>query len=124
MVVESSFGDVADRVSILRIKERRIADAARVANVRTELAALHDAWASERLPPLEDLAGWSRLCAVNEALWDVEDRLREHERRGDFGAAFVELARSVYRLNDERAALKRAINLALGSRLVEEKSYG
>ena len=64
-----------------------------------------------------------RLRRVNEALWAIEDDIRECERRGDFGATFVALARAVYKTNDERAELKRAINLALGSRLLEEKSY-
>ena len=64
-----------------------------------------------------------RLAGVNARLWDVEDRLREKEAASDFGPEFVELARSVYRCNDERAAIKREITLALGSSLVEEKSY-
>ena len=65
----------------------------------------------------------AELKRVNAKLWDVEDAIRECEARGDFGENFIELARAVYRLNDERARLKKAINLASGSRLVEEKSY-
>ena len=65
----------------------------------------------------------ARLKQINQDLWDIEDRIRDHERAGDFGPGFVELARSVYRRNDERGALKREINLALGSALIEEKSY-
>ncbi len=71
----------------------------------------------------EGLADYDGLAEVNEKLWVVEDELREHERRGDFGPGFVRLARSVYHLNDGRASRKRAINVALGSELVEEKSY-
>ena len=123
MRVEVALGDVVDRVTILRIKALRLRDEARIANVRAELAALEQAWGAEALPAMETLPQWARLVVVNEGLWDVEDALREHEGRGDFGRAFVELARSVYQLNDERAALKRQINLELGSRLIEEKSW-
>jgi hypothetical protein len=123
MRVESSLGDVVDRVTILRLKEARIADPARVAHVRDEIAALEVAWTADGHPPMASLTEWKRLCEVNAALWDVEDRLREHERDQEFGPEFVALARSVYLLNDERAALKRAVNVTLGSRLVEEKSY-
>jgi hypothetical protein len=123
MKVECALGDVVDRVTILRIKERRIADAAKVANVRHELAALLSAWNAEGLPDMPSLRAWTRLSEVNEALWVVEDDLREHEARGDFGPRFVELARSVYKLNDERARLKKDINGELGSAIVEEKSY-
>ena len=74
-------------------------------------------------PAAAALACWSALREVNEQLWDVEDELRDHERRQDFGDAFVRLARSVYHLNDRRAAHKRQVNLGLGSTVVEEKSY-
>lgn len=123
MKVEQSLGDVVDRVTILRLKEARIGDPAKVANVRRELDALAADWVREGLPPMESLADWAALYEVNAALWEVEDDIRDCERRAEFGPRFVELARSVYRLNDRRAALKRAINTALGSALVEEKSY-
>lgn len=123
MKVEMPLGDVVDRVTILRLKEARIDDAAKVVNVRAELQALRDAWAAEGLPPLDELPEWPELCDVNGRLWDVEDAIRDHERRGDFGTSFVALARDVYVTNDRRAELKRAINLRLGSTLVEEKSY-
>jgi hypothetical protein len=123
MKVEMSLGDVVDRVTILLIKSERFDDPAKLANVHNELEALRSAWTAEGQPPMEGLADWAGLRTVNEKLWDVEDLLREHERRADFGADFVALARSVYHLNDRRAARKRAINTALGSRLIEEKSY-
>ncbi len=123
MKVEMPLGDVVDRVTILLIKEARIADPQKVANVKRELAALREAWAEEGHTPMDQLADWAGLCAVNAQLWDVEDDLRDLERRQSFGPEFVALARSVYRLNDGRADRKRAINIALGSRLVEEKSY-
>lgn len=121
--IPASPGEVADKISILRLKVERIADPGRVANVVIELDALRAAWVAAGLPELETLPEWPELVAVNTALWEVEDALREHEGRQDFGQAFVTLARSVYRHNDHRAAIKKRINLALGSRIVEEKSW-
>ncbi len=123
MKVELPIGDVADRASILQIKAARIPRPEAQRHIAEELAELRRAWDAEGLPPLASLPQWAELCAVNLALWEVEDALREREARGDFGAAFVADARSVYRLNDRRAAVKRAISEALGSRWVEEKSY-
>ena len=124
MKVDVPLGDVVDRATILRLKRSYLRDPSQRRNVENELAALEAAWASEAPLPMEELHHWKRLFEVNQALWDVEDALREHERRSDFGSEFVRLARAVYALNDQRAALKKAINLSLGSSLVEEKSYG
>ncbi|GIX15736.1 MAG: hypothetical protein KatS3mg118_3695 [Paracoccaceae bacterium] len=123
ILVPVSPGELIDKITILRIKARRITDARKLANVRTELALLEGVLS--RCVPLEAPlpALVDELQAVNEALWQIEDDIRDCERRGDFGPRFVALARSVYRENDRRAALKRAINTALGSRIVEEKSY-
>ena len=123
VAVEIAPGELIDKITILRIKTERIVDPAKLAHVRDELAYL--AAARDRsIPPSDRLdALTAELKVVNEAIWDVEDALRESECRGDFGPRFVELARSVYRNNDRRAALKRAINDRLGSRLIEEKSY-
>jgi hypothetical protein len=127
ILVPISPGELLDKIAILRIKTRRIADVDKLANVRRELALLEATWgeagegAGERAAELaRELSG---LEAVNLALWDVEDRIREHEARGQFDGAFIELARAVYLRNDERAAIKRRINLLLGSAIVEEKSY-
>lgn len=118
-----AWGELIDKITILEIKTERIADPAKLANVRTEL----DTLAASRDASLEASDTLDRLTAalkqVNEALWQIEDDIRDCERDGDFGARFVELARSVYKTNDQRAALKRQINELLGSRLVEEKSY-
>jgi len=117
-----SAGELVDKITILRVKAGRIGDAAKLANVRRELALL-EALAARELPGgLEALA--TELQSVNAVLWEVEDGKRDCERRGDFGQGFVELARRVYRENDRRAAIKRAINEAVGSEIVEEKSYG
>lgn len=123
MKVELPLGDVVDRVSIDRIKEQRLTDARALAHVREELATLGAAWEAEGHPPMHSLDAWEPLVEVNGKLWEVEDALRDCERQGRFDDHFVQLARSVYHLNDRRAALKRQINEALGSRLVEEKSY-
>jgi len=116
-------GELIDKITILEIKAERIADPDKIANVRVELDIL--ATARDRAIPASAELG--RLTAdlkrVNEALWVIEDDIRECERAEDFGTRFIELARSVYKTNDRRAALKREINLLLGSRLVEEKSY-
>lgn len=123
MLVPAPLGDVVDRITICRLKTERISDPARLAHARRELTALTEAWRAEGHPEVESLQAWAPLLAVNAALWEVEDLLRDCERQGDFGPRFVELARSVYRLNDQRAVHKRAINDALGSDLVEVKSY-
>lgn len=123
MKVELPLGDVVDKITILAIKSERISDESKLANVRTELATLREAWSAAGHPELESLDDWAGLRKVNGELWDVEDDLRDCERQGDFSDRFVQLARSVYHLNDKRAALKRSINVALGSRLIEEKSY-
>lgn len=122
-LVPVSWGEVIDKLTILEIKEARIASAGALANVRRELAALREVVAGRLAtePGLAVLA--DRLRAVNGALWDIEDSIREHEARGDFGAGFIRLARAVYQRNDERAAIKREVNTVAGSALVEEKSY-
>jgi hypothetical protein len=116
-------GELIDKITILEIKVERVTDAAKTANVRTELALLRER-RDAVLPPdqkLDELA--RRLKAVNERIWDLEDAIRDCERRGDFGTAFVTAARAIYRTNDERASVKREINVVTGSNLIEEKSY-
>lgn len=123
ILVPVSPGELIDKITILEIKAARIADPAKRANVVRELALLAAA-RDAHVTVDAAVAGWTdQLRAVNAALWQVEDDLRAAEARGDFGAAFVAMARSVYQTNDRRAALKRAINDHLGSALVEEKSY-
>ena len=120
--VPTSWGELIDKITILEIKvERLTAEQAR-ANAARELGLLRQI-AGPVLAGAETAALAARLKALNETLWEIEDRIRDHERSGDFGAGFVELARSVYRRNDERGAVKRELNLALGSGLIEEKSY-
>lgn len=121
--VQTSPGEFLDKLTILEIKSERIADPAKLANVRRELELLRSTWAASPLAGRDVAAPVAELKRVNEALWEVEDRLRVKEAGGAFDAEFVELARSVYRHNDRRAAIKRDLNVALGSELLEEKSY-
>ncbi len=117
-----SWGELIDKITILEIKARRLTAPAALANVQRELAALRAVEA--QLTPDPELASLkAELTRVNTALWEIEDDIREKEAASDFGPAFVELARAVYRTNDLRAALKRDINRVTGSELVEEKSY-
>ena len=121
--VPVSFGELLDKISILQIKSERISDAAKLANVQREMQALQHTWQAHPASA-RDIAGLlDELKAVNERLWDIEDAVRLKERDQAFDAGFVALARSVYQDNDERARIKKAINLALGSGYVEEKSY-
>ena len=122
ILVPISVGELIDKIVILEIKSERISNTNQLANVANELGALRAVRLGDvdraRLDALS-----AELKRVNARLWDVEDAIRECDARGDFGDDFVELARAVYRLNDERAQLKKAINVLSGSRLVEEKSY-
>ena len=124
LLVPVSPGELIDKITILEIKSARMTDAAKLHNVRTELALLHETWNASDFSRKGDIAAeWAGLRDVNAQLWDIEDAIRDQERAGRFDARFIELARAVYVTNDERAALKRRINTKLGSALVEEKSY-
>jgi hypothetical protein len=121
--VEIAPGELIDKITILEIKSERIRELEKLSNVRTELATLV-ACRDLAIEPSEELTDLTtELKQVNESLWQIEDEIRDCERRQDFGTRFIELARSVYRSNDRRSTLKRQINELLGSRLMEEKSY-
>jgi hypothetical protein len=123
ILIEVGAGELMDRATILAIKNERIADPAKLANVRRELLALEPARASllGAFPMLGALE--AELKAINETLWDIEDAIRRCEAQADFGPRFIELARAVYRNNDRRAEVKKKINVLSGARIVEEKSY-
>jgi hypothetical protein len=123
VLVPVSPGELLDKITILRIKAARMTDPAKVANVRLELELLERTWKESGCADHDVAADERALQAVNEKLWEIEDDIREKERAKAFDAKFVELARAVYFSNDERAAIKRRVNVALGSRIVEEKSY-
>ena len=122
--VPVSFGGLFDKITILRIKSELIHDPEKLRNINTELAALSSA-AKECVPDAPDVSDLvETLYTINRRLWDIEDGKRNAERRKAFDADFIELARQVYIQNDRRADIKRQINLALGSEIIEEKSYG
>jgi hypothetical protein len=123
ILVPISPGELLDKITILRIKSARMTDTVKVANVRLELEVLEKTWRDSGAAIPEVAADEAALQRVNEALWDIEDKIRDKELAQQFDAEFIELARAVYVTNDERAAVKKRINVALGSRIVEEKSY-
>ncbi|MGK6323821.1 DUF6165 family protein [Sphingomonas sp. DT-51] len=120
--VPVSWGELLDKITILEIKSERIARDEARANVAREhamLSGIGDGVIARQ--PIAELFG--QLKSINQELWEIEDAIRREEAAASFGSDFIRLARSVYRKNDERARLKRAINLALESDLIEEKSY-
>ena len=121
--VPVSPGELLDKITILRIKSRRMNDPQKLRNVRLELDALQTTWSSSAFAAATIDADVQALMEVNERLWAIEDDIRDKEHAQAFDAEFIRLARAVYVENDERAAIKRRINLALGSAIVEEKSY-
>src|SRR5580704_9841017 len=123
ILVPVSPGELLDKITILRIKVARIVDGGKVANVRLELDLLEQTWRDAGCAAFDVARDERALQEVNERLWDVEDLLREKEAKQTFDREFIDLARAVYVSNDERAAIKKRINVQLGSRLVEEKSY-
>lgn len=123
ILVPVSFGELLDKIAILEIKSERMSDPAKLANVRNELNALNATWAAHPASEVDIADLRAQLKAVNERLWVIEDDIRLKEKAQAFDAGFVHLARSVYFENDDRARIKREINLALGSAYVEEKSY-
>jgi hypothetical protein len=123
ILVPVSPGEVLDKITILEIKSERMTDPAKVANVRTELALLQETWSKavqedDVVRRLHDA-----LKEINEMLWEIEDDIRDKERVKEFDQRFIELARSVYFTNDRRSAVKKELNLHLGSQIIEEKSY-
>ena len=118
-----SVGEIMDKITILEIKSERIVDSEKVANVITELNTLRPLVSHDALNTGSIKALIAELKDINEALWDIEDDIREREYAKDFGEAFIALARAVYVTNDKRAEVKKQINLATGSTLIEEKSY-
>jgi len=123
ILIPISPGELLDKISILRIKAERISDTIKVANVRIELNLLEQTWKNSGAAIPAIASDEAALQKVNEALWDIEDQIRDQENAGQFGTRFIELARAVYIINDQRATIKKNINNALGSRIIEEKSY-
>lgn len=123
ITVEVGAGELLDKITILKIKDQRIADPEKLENIRHELDVLRRTWAAAGIETPEIQSLERELLEVNTKLWDIEDEIRECEARQDFGERFVGLARSVYYTNDERARIKKAVNTLCNSAIVEEKSY-
>jgi hypothetical protein len=122
-VVEISWGEFFDRLTILQIKLEKLQDPDRLTSVQTMLNSLAESGRELESFPVDIQHSARALKEVNSKLWDIEEGKRQCERKKDFGSEFVALARSVYIENDKRAQLKREIDLKLGSRLIEVKSY-
>lgn len=120
---EISFGEFLDKLTILDIKCERIQDAHKLKNVNHERDVLNRIWKENEKSSVDISAEYDELKKINEKLWEIEDDIRYKERNKEFDQEFIELARAVYVTNDERARIKKEINLKLGSDLVEEKSY-
>ena len=118
-----SVGEFLDKLTILEIKSDRIKDSQKLDNIAHELLQLQSSWQCSDYAEAKLEPEYSELKAVNERLWVIEDDIRELERTRRFDTDFIAPARAVYINNDERATLKKALNLKLGSDLVEEKSY-
>lgn len=120
MKIEVANGEVVDKLTIIEIKIQNIKDERKLSNIKKEFDVLDEAVRSilSKAHPL-----YKELLEINKKLWDIEDRIRECERRKDFGQEFTELARSVYFTNDQRSEVKRKINDLTSSALTEEKSY-
>ncbi len=121
VLVPVSIGELVDKITILRIKNRMIKDSVKLANINAELNALLSVCKKSNIDADSSLA--KELEAINLKLWKIEDDIRDQERSKSFDAKFIELARAVYVTNDERFVVKSKINNAFGSQLKEEKSY-
>lgn len=123
ILIPISPGELLDKITILEIKSERIESAEKKANVNNELSMLTKVWTDAVTEDSEITSMRSELKNINEALWDIEDDIRDEERAKRFSEKFIELARSVYVTNDQRADVKKRINVYLKSDIVEEKSY-
>ena len=121
MKIEVSLGELVDKLTILSIKLDKIRDGKKLANIRREFDLLQGEMRAAGIS--EDFPEYQRLLSINLRLWDIEDRIRALEAAKTFDDDFISLARSVYLENDQRAAVKREINLKFGSDLIEEKQY-
>ena len=121
--IELSVGELLDKISILQIKAERIVDPSKLENINKELDVLMSLWKDSAYSNNNLESETNEQKAINEELWDIEDKIRDKERNQVFDKGFIELARAVYITNDKRADIKRIINSKTGSELIEEKSY-
>ena len=118
-----SYGEFLDKLTILEIKNERITDKSKLDNIQKELNLVKQLWQDSPASNIDITSELAALKAVNEKLWKIEDDIRDKERQQSFDQGFIDLARSVYFENDDRANIKKEINIKLGSDIVEEKSY-
>lgn len=118
-----SVGELIDKITILKIKQGKITDMEKLANINHELSELEKTWEASKDPSIDITDLLEKLKNVNTKLWEIEDKIRAKESSSEFDQEFIELARSVYQQNDLRAALKKEVNIRTGSALTEEKSY-
>ena len=124
ILAEISVGELFDKITILNIKYKKIDDQQKLKNISNELMTLNEQASKLNIPDKKSLDELVlTLQSINEELWDIENHKRECEANKDFGEKFIELARNVYKFNDERAKIKLAINTSLGSNIKEVKSY-
>lgn len=123
ILVPVSPGEVLDKITILEIKSERIQEEDKLVNVRRELELLQETWQRSVAEDKVVRQLHTELKEINGALWDIEDAIRDEERKQRFDERFIELARNVYFTNDRRSRVKKELNLHLGSQIVEEKSY-
>ena len=123
ILIPISPGDLLDKITILEIKFERIESAEKKSNVKEELKLLIKAWGDSEIGDTDLTTMRRQLKSINKVLWEIEDKIRKEEHNKNFGDRFIELARSVYMKNDERAKIKKRINTHLNSEIVEEKSY-
>ena len=121
--VKISPGELIDKITILKLKKRFIKNEIQLKNINIELTLLEPILVKHKLDNSKIIALFDKLYEINLKLWKIEDDIRDHERDSNFGSSFIELARSVYFTNDERAEVKKQINIVAGSNIVEEKSY-
>ena len=123
ILAEISAGELIDKITILEIKKEKITNKDKLIEIEKELLSLNDTM-KKFIPDNSQISKFkNNLKDINLKLWDIEDGKRSAEKNNDFGEKFVELARKVYKFNDERAKIKLAINNALGSNIKEVKSY-
>ena len=123
ILAEISAGELVDKITILEIKKNKISDENKLKEIDKELNSLNNTMDKFILEKSKILTFKDQLKEINLKLWDIEDGKRKAEKNNDFGKIFIELARNVYKFNDERAKIKLKINETLGSNIKEVKSH-
>ena len=123
ITIPVSSGELVDKISILKIKRRKIVGKSKLQNINKELSLLNKIYKNNFQKNKKILLYEKKLIKINKKLWDIEDKIRFHESKKNFNQKFINLARAVYINNDERSEIKKKINKLTDSHLIEEKSY-